>query len=161
LTWTQYPIKYGGPPREIFEKAEKFGVLLSYAVDSNYTADKESWEMKVQTNGKKSHPWDYALCFMHNDCITMYNGKLYTCHRNIMWEHCDSKFGMQSHVCADDGLDIFRANAGEELLRFVSFRPKLCDYCRVRDFRCVGAWQASGRGKNEWIFDGTEATQEC
>jgi hypothetical protein len=152
LSWTKYPIKYLFDPKAVFAKAEQFGVLLEYVADSSYMADKESWEMRAAAR-KGENPWDYIFCFMHNKCIAMNDGRLYTCHKKFSWEYCAAKFNVMNPIREDDGIDIFKAKTGDELLEFVTHRPQLCDYCKVRDFRCVGPWRSSKRERGEWLCD--------
>ncbi|MDR1320085.1 MAG: radical SAM protein [Gracilibacteraceae bacterium] len=152
LSWTKYPVKYPFDVKDVFAKAEQFGALLEYVGDSSYMADKESWEMRAATKGGEN-PWDYIFCFMHNNCIAVNNRRLYTCHKKFSWEYCAAKFNIDNPVCNDDGLDIFQAETGDELLEFVSQRPRMCAYCKVRDFRCIGSWLPSKRERGEWFCD--------
>jgi hypothetical protein len=103
ISWTKYPINYPFAPAEIFAKAARKNVNLSYVEDS-FLEKKESWELLSNQKGDEK-VYDYVLCPFHNSCVTVSRGRLFTCNRYAVHEHCSEKFGVNLPLTKNDYLD--------------------------------------------------------
>lgn len=159
LTWTKYPVKYSADPLIVFEAAAKHNATLTYVEDSYLGNEKESWELLSDCEAK-AKTYDYLLCPFHNSCITVSRGRLFTCNRYAVSEHCSERFGVNLPVSAADYLDLHKAKSSDEIMDFVIKRPPLCNYCLVRENRSLGEWKPSEKMKKEWIRLSKRAAEE-
>ena len=158
VMWTKYPINYKDET-VVYEKAKKHFVDLRLSPDMVYSP-KRSGHISFDERGKQKK-WDYLYCLYHNFRAQLADGMLYTCPLMTTAETVARKFEASFLISDDACIDLYKVNSTEEILEFLRKRPNFCDYCAVRHRHMEREWKPSRRERNEWIFDETEAADEC
>ena len=143
---TKYPIK------KVYEKVkqicERKGIVWKYF--NNAQVQKESTHFPLDLEGKQNCEVSFANCGEGNECITLKEGKLYPCPTVAHIEHFNQYFGYNLSVEDIDGVDIYKAKSGEEILRHLSNPIPFCRFCDVSRRTNNHKWDVSKRELIEW-----------
>lgn len=95
----------------------------------------------------------FILCHRSNKCITLRDGKLYTCTLIPVIHILNHEFGTDYKVTSQDYVDLRTATSEKEILAQLARPTNFCRYCKLRDAKYGIPWQPSKRVPEEWIAD--------
>lgn len=129
LMVTTYPIKLD---YEYIDKKARQMELLYERFFMFGTKSKEKVSVhhpfRLQGDVKKE---DFIQCYHFNRCITLKEGKLYTCPIIPNSIHFSKYFNKNLQIKETDYIDIYQAKNYEEISKFLVKRPHFCSYCDV------------------------------
>lgn len=96
---------------------------------------------------------NYSKCTIGNSCITLKDGVLYTCPLVAYACHLSEHFKLGYRFSKHDGIDIYAAKSGEEILQELAKPIPFCSYCDVTDDgKCIESpWGISHKDRYEWL----------
>jgi MoaA/NifB/PqqE/SkfB family radical SAM enzyme len=148
-----FPSHYPGVDYEsIKNKAAECGVAFEFA----WIWEKENVRTMnskdiLDIEGTQDYRRSFIYCDRPNACITLKNGKLYTCPIIPTAYHFNKYFNRHLEVTERDYIDIYRAKDINEILSFLSRPVPFCRYCNIPG-RKISAipFQASKKDISEW-----------
>jgi len=127
---SHYPIKLD--ITKIQELSVQYSVPVGYEMRLDYFRELlpqfRMYKKNFDLAGKGDIMENFNLCNHSNNCLTLKNGRLYTCTNVAHSEHFFNKFGYLKK-CAKDSINIHKANSAEELVNFVSSPIPFCRFC--------------------------------
>ena len=143
--------KYNINP-EVYVRAEERcraeGVSFDYAWGSEMYRFMNHYSLDLE--GKQDPTEMFLHCDPANMCITLRDHKLYTCVVAANIEHFNHYFDKHLELTEDDGIDIFKAKSGQELLDFFARPIPFCRYCNVYKRTHGNEWGITNRTIDEW-----------
>lgn len=145
--YTKYPIKLD--VEKINCQAEKYNVSLEVfnMEDDIKTLIYEPIDLQGKQNAKKN----FYDCYRSNYCITLKHGVLYTCHRAAHMHLLNEYFGTDITMSKENGINIYEANSGQEILEYLIKPIPMCAYCDRKNITTGHTWQISKKEKSEFI----------
>lgn len=144
---TQYPIALD------YEAIRN--IAASYNVDYRFfggteTGSRTLWFEPLNLAGDSSIPKEFSQCTQANQCITLENGRLYTCILPPNISSFNRYFNKNLEVTDQDGIDIYHASSSEEILEFLCRPIPFCRYCAWEKHTWDHPWGVSQRDIREW-----------
>lgn len=123
--------------------------IFSEIGDMRYKGIKQSTKHPFDLSGRQE-TYRWISCYHFNECITMRDGKIYTC-PIIPYSRYFNKYFKQNLPLKDDCyIDIYHAKSFEEIAEFCTHRVSFCDYCAVQKRHQI-PWNQSACNINEWV----------
>lgn len=144
---TEYPIniKY----IDIKQVADKYNVTLNYAI--NRGTDVKIMECTpLDVEGKQDMSQSFQKCYKSNNCITLKDGKLYTCCTAPFANNFIDYYKAPITISNEDSIDIYKAKSIEEILYFLSQPIPFCKYCDIENTRKGIEFSISQKKMSEW-----------
>ena len=145
---TKYPLKID------FEKihlmAKKYNVKLFYFNDFD-KREKTSWKIPFDINGTQDVSKNFLKCYMANNCITLRNGKLYTCSSRAYADRFNNYFNQNLQLSKFDELSIYDAESFQEIITFLARPIPFCKYCNIDGRKDLGKFELSKKEMSEWV----------
>ena len=145
---TRYPIKFD------YEGTEKFieekGIVIEHMARSEREV-KTMYCLPIDLQGKQNPKTSYMMCGKGNDCITLENGKLYTCTMIPNIAIFNKFFNKKLIVTKDDYIDIYEYDNPDEILARLAEPVPFCRYCDNMHFRSGISWGVTKKEIDEWI----------
>ena len=145
---TKYPIKLDFD--KIQKTANEYGVALEFFGSSGYRT-KTMRKKLLDLSGKQNIKQNFKLCYMPNECIQLYNGKIYTCATVPYIDFFNEKFEQDLDVSPDDYIDIYKAKNRDEIFEFLNKPIPFCRYCDIRNTRHGIKWGITKKEMSEWV----------
>lgn len=147
IEYTKYDIRLD------YEKIDS--IMKKYDISVKAYADtqevlKTSYHIPLDINGQQDCKMNFLKCFHANNCITLKNGKLYTCTVAPNIEHFNKYFGKDLPLTDYDGIDIYKANNIQEVLQFLAKPIPFCRFCNVKGRTFGHKWGISKKDISEW-----------
>ena len=145
ITITPYPINLN------YERINK--IAKEYSVDLTffYIGDKISFvKIPLNIEGKGNIGETFKKC-SSSHCVTLREGKIYTCYRPSLIDFFNDYFGQNFKVSEKDYVDIFAAKDKDEILDFMCNPTPFCRYCDVDSMKFGIKWGISKKEIGEWI----------
>jgi len=147
ITVTNYPIKIDH--ERIRELTAQYGIVTDYSWGGKL---KTMNKMVLDPEGSGEKGYNFKKCHRSNGCIMLQEGRLYTCTVAPTIGHFNRYFGQNIPLTDEDGIDIYKAESGQEILEFLRHPIPFCRYCDLRT-RIKGLpWRQSGREITEWFL---------
>ena len=143
---TKYPIKVDF--NKIEAVSHKNSVMFSYF--NNADIVKTHNKIVLDLKGKQNQHLSFYSCLRSNECITLKNGKLFTCTSVPHIDHFNNYFNCTLKVTEKDYVDIFQTNEKGEILKFLSRPIPFCRYCNTKNVKMGKMWEVSKRKIEEW-----------
>lgn len=144
---TEYPINIRYT--EVKQIAERFNVTLNYAI--NRGVDVKTMEcIPLDIKGEQDMSQSFDNCYKSNNCITLKDGKLYTCCTVPFANHFIDYYKVPIKISDEDGIDIYKAKSIDEILCFLSQPIPFCKYCDIRKTRKGLNFSISQKKISEW-----------
>lgn len=145
---TRYPLK-NLDYNAMKEKATAKGVEFSFINETE--SIKRLRRYTLNEKGLENIENNYSRCPGANECITLRNGRLYTCVWPAHAHHLIKYFNLNMHVSKRDGVDIYSVADADELMNKLSHPIPFCKYCRL-DHQIDGIpFSISCKEKKEWL----------
>ena len=147
---SHYPVKLD--INKIKQLSVRYSVTVGYAFTDNldYFDDivpRFMYKRYHDLTGNGNITENFNICGWSNKCITLKNGRLYTCCHVAPSQHFFKRFGFLKE-CAKDSINIHKANNAEELINFVSKPVPFCRFCKKTE--CDLSWKQSKGEISEW-----------
>ena len=145
--YTKYPIALD--VEKINEQAKKYQVPLEvFNMEDNIkTLIHEPIDLRGRQNAKKN----FYDCYRPNYCITLKHGVIYTCHRAAHIHLLNEYFGENIPLSAKNGINIYEAKSGQEILEYLIKPIPMCAYCDREHITTDHEWEISKRERSEFI----------
>ncbi len=145
---TKYPIEFDYDAARA--KAEEKGVEFSYAFESG-DALKTMYMTPIDLKGRQNPRISYQLCGKGNKCITLKQGKLYTCELIPNLFTFNNFFGTDIKVTQDDYVDIYKENDPRRILKKMATYAPACRYCDNLHYYSGIKWETTEKKITEWV----------
>jgi len=145
---TKYPIKINY--EEIEQLSEKQGVKFSFY---GTTADigKNMQCLPLDLYGKQNARDSFLRCSRANRCVSMDNGRIYTCSLIPYVKYFNAHFGENLPVTESDYMDIYKAKNMDEILNFLCHPMPFCRFCNQKGIIWDIGFGVSKKEIGEWI----------
>lgn len=145
---TRYPIKID------YERIAELSKAKGVAYDlfgATKMGERNMWYQPLDPKGLQDIQKSFLLCNEKNHCITLSDGKLYTCHFPAEINSLNHYYDMDFQVQDNDGIDIYKAQSSKEILDFLTRPIPFCRYCDVTHRTYGNKWEISSRNEKEWV----------
>ena len=146
LTITKYPIKIDYD--EIKKKCKEEKVNFRFFDEQPV---REFTHLSLDLEGRGKIEKNFLCCYLANSCHTLKHGKMYTCSTVPHINHFNKYYKCNLCVSKKDGIDIYEAKTGEEILEFFAKPIPFCRYCKVNDRKYGVKWNISKKDISEWV----------
>lgn len=148
LIVTKYPISVDY--QKIEQLAIKQGIVFSFYGNTE-SVDKSMQCLPLDLEGKQDAYDSFARCYRANRCISLDNGKLYTCSLIPYVKYFNSHFKQSLMVSEKDYIDIYQINYNDEILDFISNPMPFCRYCNPKAMIWDIGYGISRKEIGEWV----------
>ncbi len=148
LMVTKYPVKLDYDA--LRKKAEEKGVVWEYLGSSE--GGRSLWHFPLDLSGGQDTMESFLHCANANACHTLERGRLYTCSIAPNIEAFNKFFGKHIPLMENDGIDIYKAESAEEILKFLARPINFCRYCNVKKRTYDHPWRVSRKDIGEWTI---------
>ena len=144
---TKYPVSADYKGAE--EAAQEYGIKFKYFLDNGTI--KMLWKHPLDLAGEQDPVEMFGLCGESNHCLTLDHGRLYTCSVAAYNRHFTKFFGVKLKFAGEsNGIDIYKAKDGCEIMKFLSRPIEMCRHCRVKDRTFDNPWGVTDKQISEW-----------
>lgn len=145
---TKYPVKVDYEKSE--KKANQYGVGFEYCNGNEEV--KKLFRITMDTSGMQDEFDSFVRCHRANACITLKNGKLYTCTTIPNIEHYNKMFNEKLGVTDKDYVDIYSISDFDEMMEKLAKPVPFCRYCAIGADSKLYDWSQSKKEKSEWTL---------
>lgn len=146
LSVSKYPLN-----NECYSFGEKKSNELGINHYYNNTDTKTMYKNPFSLDKIHDPNTNFILCHKANNCVTLKNGRLYTCTLIPNIVHFNKYFKTDLQVLENDGIDIYNANSAEQILEFLAKPTDFCKYCNLYESKFSIKWGISKKDIQEWI----------
>jgi MoaA/NifB/PqqE/SkfB family radical SAM enzyme len=156
---TPYPISINVD--EIRKLAIKHGVtcglycggatIKGFSALEMMSHEKMMSKLSLDLKGSQDITQSFVHCGNSNACISLRDGKLYTCSILPHIEHLVEYFNLNLAVTEDDYIDIYKAQNKDELLNFLAKPVPFCRFCKTMSISGGHEWRVSTKKIEEWV----------
>lgn len=145
LLITRYPVSfdYDKVVKSLRMRGIKTGVF-------NEEALKTLYKKPMDVTGSQDSQKMFDLCMNANHCISLREGKLFTCSTIPNIRHFNNRFGMNLAVTKEDYIDIFKVTDKRKIRKFLSRSVPFCKYCDIENEQFGIKWEVSKKEIKEW-----------
>lgn len=111
---------------------------------------KTSSKIPLDLDGDQNPIVNFLNCSHANQCITLKDGKMYTCTVAPNIDIFNKYFNKNIPLSKYDGIDIYEAKSMEEILKFLAQPIPFCRYCNVNKRTQGHPWGISCKDISEW-----------
>ncbi|MDR1357309.1 MAG: radical SAM protein [Tannerellaceae bacterium] len=144
---TKYPIKFDHDAAEAFVR--KQGVAFDY-YGSTGSVSKTMQCSPLDIEGKQDPRESFLMCNSANRCISLSEGKIYTCSLIPYIKYFNSYFKQNLAVTENDYIDIFEAKNIDEIMNFLCKPMPFCRYCNKKGMIWDIGYGVSKKDITEW-----------
>ncbi|MCL2131481.1 MAG: radical SAM protein [Lentimicrobiaceae bacterium] len=144
---TKYPINIDY--EAIKQLAERQGVKFRF-YGSTAEVAKTMQCMPLDLSGKQNACDSFLRCSSANRCVSMDNGRIYTCSLIPYIKYFNAHFGQNLPVTEDDFMDIYKAENMEEILKFLCRPMPFCRFCNQKGMIWDIGYGTSKKEISEW-----------
>jgi hypothetical protein len=145
---TKYPIHLDYS--KIEQLVKKQGVSFLYYGNTE-SVMKSMQCLPLDMEGKQDAKDSFARCYRANRCISLDNGKLYTCSLIPYIKYFNDYFHQDLQVTPNDYIDIYQVKNENEILDFICKPMPFCRYCNPKKIIWDMGYHISKRDISEWI----------
>jgi len=145
---TKYPIKIDFDAIE--KRAQQEGVHFNY-YGRTAEVEKNMQCMPLDLEGKQNAKDSFLRCSSANRCISLDNGRMYTCSLIPYIKYFNAHFNKNLEVTEADYIDIYKAKSMDEILNFLSKPMPFCKYCKQKEMIWDIGYGVSKKEIREWI----------
>ena len=145
---TRYPISVDFD--QVRSLADKYGVMFRFYNYEDENGEKSLSKYVLDPSGGQDEKWEFSHCSQANKCLTLREGKLYTCPTIPCSRHFSSFFGKELPVTPEDYADIYQVSGEEELLCRMVTAPSFCRFCAHQEDISGMKWGVSQKQMDEW-----------
>lgn len=143
---TRYPIKLDYDALEALVRSHGIGYRYLGSSESGRTL----WHFPLDLEGKQIPTEMFLQCRNANECLTLENGRLYTCSIAPNVTIFNRYYNQKIELTEMDGVDIYKVNSGDEVLEAMAKPMPFCRYCDVNNRTYDHPWEVSRKDIKEW-----------
>jgi glycosyltransferase involved in cell wall biosynthesis len=147
LVITKYPLNT--PYEQIEATAKSYGAKLEYYGNTRDVL-KTSYHIPLDIEGKQDPVKNFLKCFHANNCVSLLDGKIYTCTVAPNIVHFNKYFNKNIELTENDYIDIYKARDMNEILQFIAKPTPFCKYCNINGRTFGHKWSISKKQIEEW-----------
>jgi MoaA/NifB/PqqE/SkfB family radical SAM enzyme len=147
ISITRYPIKL--PIEKIKKLGEEHGVFIQNQNATKITL-KRLYKLQMNLEGSANPRKSFEYCHRANKCITLDDGKIYTCAIIPYIKYFNKHFSTNMEVCEKDYIDIYKASNIDEIFEFLRKPMPFCRYCNTNK-TVYFDWAVSRKEISEYI----------
>lgn len=144
---TKYPIKIDHDGIELL--ARKHHVSFEF-YGSTADVEKNMQCMPLDLEGTQNPTDSFLRCSSANRCVSLDNGKIYTCSLIPYVKYFNAHFNKKLEVSDADCIDIYQAKSINEILNFISHPMPFCRYCNQKGIIWNTGYGISKKKISEW-----------
>ena len=144
---TRYPINFDYD--KVLNELQHRGI----DVRSNEHVEKTMYMTPLSRKKDQDATDSFILCHRSNNCITLRDGKLFTCPMISVIHILNQAFQTQYEVGPEDYIDLNTVRSYDEIMTKLASPSSFCGYCKMRDMRFGIHWRTSKRVPEEWIAE--------
>ena len=147
---TRYPISLDFD--KIIQTAQLYNVSFRFYNHEDEGSDKKLSKYILDPSGHQNQQYSFDHCAQANACITLREGKMYTCPTIPYSLHFSRYFNIDLPISEEDYTDIYKVSSGEELLCRMATAPPFCRFCDHDSSVHGMPWGVSKRVSDEWLI---------
>jgi len=144
---TKYPVKIDHDAIE--QHVLRQGVTFSF-YGSTREVPKTMQCSPLDLTGKQNARDSFLRCNSANRCISLDNGRIYTCSLIPYVKYFNAHFKQDLKVTEKDYIDIYKAKNIEEILEFIAKPMPFCRYCNRKGMIWDIGFGISKKDMSEW-----------
>jgi hypothetical protein len=125
-----------------------YSIIDFGGLDDN--SGKKMFRWVFDMEGKQNYKVNLMMCGYANGCITLKNGKLYTCAMIPHIEHFNRQFGKKLEIIVGDYIDIYKVKNIDEIMEFLAAPAPFCRYCNLNRITYNHEWSVTRKEISEW-----------
>ena len=143
---TKYPVAvdYDALKKTVMERG------LPYQYLGSSESGRTLWHYPLDLEGKQDMHESFLNCSNANQCLTLENGRLYTCSIAPNIQAFNDFFQQHLELTDADGINIYSAKSGDEILEEMARPMPFCRYCDVKHRTYDHPWEVSKKDIKEW-----------
>lgn len=145
---TEYPLDFDYD--YWFRYGKEHGVDMD---DENPETVKTTYRLPLKAGGGLDAFKNYAKCYHANQCVTLRDGRLYTCPIAAWNDYLNRYFNKNFPEKEQNSIDIYKAPNADCIMRFLQHPIKMCEYCDIYKYEYNIPWKVSRKEEKEWIDD--------
>lgn len=146
LTLTKYPISID---YEAIDKKMKLeNVEYAYTLSSKVL--KTTYHLPLDLDAAQDEIESYMRCWHANECVTLRNGRIYTCPIAAHAHHFNEYFNKELYVGDANSISIYDVKDIEEILEFLKEPIPFCKHCNIKGYTFDLPWNISKKEISEW-----------
>lgn len=145
---TKYPIKVDHNAME--NLAHSHGVKFDF-YGSTRSVEKNMRCVPLDIEGRQDIRESFLLCDRANRCISLEQGRLYTCTLIPYVKYFNSQFNRNLEVSEEDSIDIYKVKDFNEILDFLCRPVPFCRFCNQKGIIQNIGYGVSKKAISEWI----------
>lgn len=149
VSYTRYPIHID--EEKIEKKAREFQVSLH--IDNIDDGIKKMVHEPIDIKGNQDAYKNFYDCYRSNLCITLKHSVLYTCLKPAHIHIFNEYFHENIPIDERNGINIFQAESGQEILEYLTKPIPMCAYCDRKNNTPGHDWAISKKEKREFVLD--------
>lgn len=146
LTLTKYPIPVDYD--KIDEIMQRENVTYAYTLSSAVL--KTTYHLPLDLQGKLAGDENYIKCWHANECVTLRNGRIYTCPIAAHAHHFNEYFHEHLSEDKENSIGIYEVNDIKSILEFLKHPIPFCNHCNIDGYTYDLEWNVSKRNIKEW-----------
>lgn len=147
LSVTKYPVSFDYD--SLIPYAEERNVKIKFSYDS--MVNKTTYRLPFIENGNLNSYRNFAKCYHANRCVTLRNGRLYTCpmaaNIGLLNRHFEKTLPDED----SNSIDIYAASSAKEIEDFLKTPIPLCRHCDIFGYEYEIPWKTSSGNITEWM----------
>ncbi len=143
---TKYPINLDYDELQKFVQEKE----ISYEYAGSSEHGRSLWHFPLDLKGEQDIFTNFKNCRNANSCITLENGKLYTCSIAPHIDIFNTYFNKNLQLSDEDGIDIYKQNSAKKIAQLLAKPIPFCRYCDVKNRTYDHLWGTSQKDIREW-----------
>lgn len=146
---TKYPVSAPYGQMEAMAAARHVGFRYFNSNLSKDTFRKDQYDLR----GLRPAYGNYLKCGLAGHCCQLARGRVYVCAQSAYIRHLADYFNLNLKTVRRDSIDIYKAKARDDILRFIRRPVPFCRYCDLSERTSNVKWAVSRRDLGEWMPD--------
>lgn len=146
LTLTKYPVNIDY--ERINQMMEKEKVIYAYTLSSAVL--KTTYHLPLDLEGKLDGHSNYAKCSHANECVTLKDGRIYTCPIAAHAHYFNEFFDKKLYQGEKNSISIYDAQDVNEIITFLKHPIPFCNHCNIDGYTYGLPWNTSQKDIKEW-----------
>jgi MoaA/NifB/PqqE/SkfB family radical SAM enzyme len=145
---TKYPINLQFS--KIEQVAKKHNVILNYYGETELIP-RMLHKVPLNISGNENQQKSFELCYKANSCISLDEGRIYTCPTVPYIKYFNKQFGTDLTISNEDYIDIYKIKTLDEIFEFLCKPIPFCRYCNTKGMVYRIDWSVSKKEISEWV----------
>lgn len=149
ISMTRYPVKIDY--QRIAQMLTEHNISFEFLDLNPEGVQKSMYKMPFDLTGDQDPVDNFLNCCQSNTCITLRDGRLYTCAVAPFADKVNKAFGTNMYLSKSDGISIYDCKDFNELINFLCKPIQFCKYCNIKASCKAGAYGPSKKEYSEYL----------